>query len=359
MKDSIVVIGADQSDCVIDASLDPNYTWEFHTAILAESVSDCKVENISVINLRGSGIVAIRSGLIVERIFLHCLHQCFFCRYSSNVKIMNAMLKMENGVGVGVLDSSSVTIIASIITKSTMNSIEIIRNSNAILENTILYDAYLHGLRVVYNSKATVMNSVIWPNNYGIDHTESNPDSICINYSNISPDLQGNLWLGIGNIYENPQFIDPASNNFMLQPSSPCIDAGNSDAIFNDLDGSRNDMGAYGGPYGSWQITKIDNKNRKERIPIEFNLYQNYPNPFNPTTTVDFSMPVASKVTISAFNLLGRKVRTLLDGNKNIGVHRISWDGRHDTGAQLPAGVYLCRMEAGDFVKTIKMVLVR
>ena len=109
-------------------------------------------------------------------------------------------------------------------------------------------------------------------------------------------------------------------------------------------------------------LTGIDNKINHSKLNAESNNTYSlrcYPNPFNPTTSIEFSIPNDTKVTISVFNLLGRKVRTLSEGNRNAGVYRISWDGRDDSGAQLPAGVYLCRMKAGEFVKTIKMVLVR
>jgi len=109
-------------------------------------------------------------------------------------------------------------------------------------------------------------------------------------------------------------------------------------------------------------LTGIDNKINHSKLNIESNNTYSlhcYPNPFNPTTSIEFSIPNDAKATISVFNLLGRKVSTLLAGNRNAGVYRISWDGRDDSGAQLPAGVYLCRMQAGEFMKTIKMVLVR
>ena len=64
-------------------------------------------------------------------------------------------------------------------------------------------------------------------------------------------DIQGG-WTGIGNINLNPDFVDPSNEDYHLQPSSSCIDAGNPAPQYNDVDGSTNDMGAYGGPGGNW-----------------------------------------------------------------------------------------------------------
>ncbi len=68
-------------------------------------------------------------------------------------------------------------------------------------------------------------------------------------YTGAGPDWAA---LGSTNLAAEPEFVNPAVGNFRLQPGSPGIDAGNPDPAFNDPDGSRNDMGAYGGPLGNW-----------------------------------------------------------------------------------------------------------
>ncbi len=94
-------------------------------------------------------------------------------------------------------------------------------------------------------------------------------------------------------------------------------------------------------------------------IPERFVLSQNYPNPFNPETQIDFDMPSAAPVTISIYNLLGRKVRTLLDEFRDIGQYSVSWDGRSGAGEQVGSGVYLIEMRAGEFVSVRRASLVR
>lgn len=89
-------------------------------------------------------------------------------------------------------------------------------------------------------------------------------------------------------------------------------------------------------------------------LPREFGLAQNYPNPFNPQTTLKYALPKDSHVTIQIFDLLGRKVTTLVDENKEAGVYEVIWNA--DKAA---SGVYFYRMQADDFSKTNKMLLLR
>jgi len=103
--------------------------------------------------------------------------------------------------------------------------------------------------------------------------------------------------------------------------------------------------------------TSVGDEERE--IPARFALNQNYPNPFNPATTFEFEVPVASKIRLTVYNLLGEAVRTLLDAPAEAGIHRATWDGKDDAGRSVVSGVYFYRMEAGDFVGTRKMVLLK
>ena len=90
-----------------------------------------------------------------------------------------------------------------------------------------------------------------------------------------------------------------------------------------------------------------------------FELYQNYPNPFNPATMIRFSLAHRVKVKLEIFNLLGQRVKTLVDAALAPGQHRLIWDGRNDAGLRVSSGVYFYRLKAGDYVKSRKMVLIR
>jgi hypothetical protein len=94
-------------------------------------------------------------------------------------------------------------------------------------------------------------------------------------------------------------------------------------------------------------------------LPTAFSLQQNYPNPFNPSTVIRFQLPVVSQVRLHIYNLKGQLVRTLVNEQKPAGRHQVVWDGRNDVGARVPSGVYLYRIEAGDFHATRRLALVK
>jgi hypothetical protein len=88
--------------------------------------------------------------------------------------------------------------------------------------------------------------------------------------------------------------------------------------------------------------------------PKEFSLMQNYPNPFNPSTTIRYGLPQRSQVTLTVYNTLGQSVSTLVNGDMEAGYHEVKFDG-----SGLSSGVYFYRMQAGSYVETKKLLLVR
>jgi hypothetical protein len=94
-------------------------------------------------------------------------------------------------------------------------------------------------------------------------------------------------------------------------------------------------------------------------IPTAFDLAQNYPNPFNPTTTIEFSLPRTSHVTISIYNLLGQRVAVLADGILPAGIHQVQWRGNDLFGNPVGTGIYIYRAETDFGSQTRKMLLLR
>lgn len=93
--------------------------------------------------------------------------------------------------------------------------------------------------------------------------------------------------------------------------------------------------------------------------PETFELSQNYPNPFNPETKIHFQLPKSGKVVIKIFDVLGREVRTLVDGDRNAGFHEVTWDARDNFGRQVSTGIYYYQITAGEFRQTKKMLLMK
>ncbi len=90
------------------------------------------------------------------------------------------------------------------------------------------------------------------------------------------------------------------------------------------------------------------------QLPARYSLSQNYPNPFNPTTTIQYALPHRSQVTLTVYNTLGQQVASLVNGDIGAGYHAVQFDGRN-----LASGVYFYRLQAGSFVETRKLLLVR
>ena len=94
-------------------------------------------------------------------------------------------------------------------------------------------------------------------------------------------------------------------------------------------------------------------------IPISFFLHQNYPNPFNPVTTLRYDLPEDALVNITIYDMLGREIRTLVNTTQDAGFKSVIWNATNDYGKPVSAGVYLYKIQAGEFVQTKKMVLLK
>jgi type IX secretion system substrate protein len=268
-------------------------------------------------------------------------------------------------------------------------------NSKGIIKNVVFNNnsaAFLGGTIYSYNSKfrlqnvtcinntgnvidcqdsthIEIINSIFWnvPSPIIDFWTGSPSNSVTVLYS----DLQGGVnsistnnigtvhWLD-GNIDLDPQFADTIISNYNLSATSPCIDAGIHDTLIvynNDLDtiiiselnflGTAPDMGACEFD----PATLI----RKDPLLLEnFILYQNYPNPFNSITTIEYYLPHANNVLIEIYNLLGQKVKTIMNDYMIAGYHEFKINAK-----DLPSGVYIYKIKAGNFHQTKKMLLLK
>jgi len=97
----------------------------------------------------------------------------------------------------------------------------------------------------------------------------------------------------------------------------------------------------------------------ESELPKAFSLKNNYPNPFNPVTNIHYEFHKNTDVQITIYNVLGRKVKQIVNGEQVSGKHKITWNGTNDLGQPVSAGVYFYRAETGDFVKTKKMVFLK
>ena len=247
-------------------------------------------------------------------------------------------------------------------------------DSNFIMNKTTISNNISDTQNLIYleGSCACLLNSIIWNNDPAIIkgiNVSSNDYNLLFSHNDIqggidSLDIQGDYnlqWLE-GNIDADPLFLDPESNDFSLQSTSPCIDSGIAyfaweEQIFIDMEedtywGIAPDMGAF--EYGM-----IENDENVIQFPTTTSLDQNYPNPFNPETRINFRLPKESEVKLIIYNIKGQRIKTLFKGNKQRGKHSLFWDGRDDAGKNLGSGIYFYKLSAGKQEIIKKMMLLK
>jgi len=131
-------------------------------------------------------------------------------------------------------------------------------------------------------------------------------------------------------------FFDQSGNDFRLQTNSPCIGTGR----YND------DRGAL--PYIQTGIAE------NEILPENIIIPRNYPNPFNASTTISYNLIKPAAVAIDIYDMLGRKIETLISNNQPAGDHSITWDADHAA-----SGTYFYKLSAGESVQTKRMILLK
>jgi hypothetical protein len=89
-------------------------------------------------------------------------------------------------------------------------------------------------------------------------------------------------------------------------------------------------------------------------MPTQYTLAQNFPNPFNPTTTIQYGLPMSAFVSLRVFNTLGEQVADLVEGDRESGYHTVTFDA-----SNLSSGVYFYRLQAGDFVQTRRLMILK
>ena len=144
------------------------------------------------------------------------------------------------------------------------------------------------------------------------------PETICNIYDNLTV-----FSIGINNIC--PPYPNCVEDNMGEQDTSNCV-----------------------------QVSIID-----EILPITYNLHNAYPNPFNPTTSISYQVQLSGDVTLNIYDVLGNRIKTLIDEPKAIGDYEIKWDGTNQMGEILSSGQYFYQLKIGDFVSTKKMVLLK
>lgn len=256
------------------------------------------------------------------------------------------------------------------------------------VNNTIVgnYALFGGGVDVELNTSPTFRNDIIRDNTAFVDgpqihlfSEDSDPDFY---YCNVEGGIDsigvwygGDVYLNYTGIYENnidevPDFITEGYYQFLLNEGSPCIDAGDPDEQYNDLEEEgnpgyakwpskgtlRNDMGCYGGPHAFLYdiVTSIDEYLIKSSTDREIILYQNYPNPVKYKTTIAYTLKKEGIVRITLYDLYGKEVFPVLNQKQNKGYHQVELDiHKHN----LNPGVYIYDVQFNNTTKSRRMII--
>jgi hypothetical protein len=132
-------------------------------------------------------------------------------------------------------------------------------------------------------------------------------------------------------------------------------------SIHQTSDGGFIISGSNNGATDGWlvRIGFPTDVNVEQALPLTFQLHNAFPNPFNPVTTLRYDLPEQANVNIIIYDMLGRQVRTLVNTTQDAGFKSVIWNATNDYGEPVSAGVYIYQIQAGEFVQTKKMVLLK
>ncbi len=233
----------------------------------------------------------------------------------------------------------------------------------ALINNTIANNLSTNTtpyLMFLLNSVPVFTNSIIIDNG-DVYFPQSTPE---ITYSCVTGGFTGE-----GNIDDDPLFVaategdgadyDGLLADWNMLTGSPCIDAGNPDAMYNDVDGTRNDMGAYGGPTPC-EYEPTDSEENTVNI-AAVNSISVYPNPFNPTANISLSInenDIQQPVSVEIFNVKGQLVKTIVN-NEVVQTTNFVWNGKDNNGDSTSSGMYFVKMKTVTSEVSKKMLLLK
>lgn len=271
----------------------------------------------------------------------------------SSVTVEDAIFRHNTaryGAGIATFDSE-VNVSRSLFhdDSSSLGAALFLNASSSFLDQLTIADNKVVGLggaiTLRESGKTTLKNSICW----------NNGDRSLFLYTNtalsvLHSDIQGGISAVVGdsiyfldgNIDLDPLFCHPKGEVYSLAENSPCIAAGENGVNMGALD-----IGC---------TVSID---EQAMLPMEHTLYQNFPNPFNPVTTIRYGLKENTQVSLTIYDITGKTVIELEERDQVAGWYNFSWSGIDQRGRQMSTGVYFCRLQAGSYSKTIKMVFLK
>ena len=261
---------------------------------------------------------------------------------SQNIYIINNTIS-NNDCGISIGENSNVYVENNVIYDNAIgiqshNGSISICNQNTLVGNHYSLQPY-HGSDANTGGTINIINSIMSSALY-LDYNDQINSVVDITYCLSDTDIL----IGVGNIYSDPLFCSAEQFDYTLSQNSPCVGAGENGV----------NLGAFGVGCET-AIIETD----KNLVPIKFVLGQNFPNPFNLTTTLCYELPEDGIVNITIYDMMGRIVKTLVNGSHTAGYKTIQWYATNDSNELVPTGLYLYTIKIGRIMETKKMVLLK
>ncbi len=186
-----------------------------------------------------------------------------------------------------------------------------------------------------------------------------NDNKIYLAISNYKSDYQ-NYEISIHNLPWLAADQIKITKNIVIGPSDKFTETTTYQSGGNTMNISVNDM-----PSPSITLMRLEKEagsgvKNKNNAPENFHLYQNYPNPFNSSTAISYQLSAVNHVKLTIYDVLGKKIRTLINNNETAGEHSVGWDGKDDLGNPVSSGVYFYKLKLNDnFVQIKKLTFVK
>jgi len=265
---------------------------------------------------------------------------------------MNAWWKFYNQAG-GVIDAASGEL------EFTMTNINFSNDSDAIIKG----DASIDVPNAFINDGIISPGSSIGMFSYVGNFVPSSSGMLDIQLKGVTAGTEYDQLNVIGNATLNGLLKVSVANGFVPNPGDSFTILTTSGSVSSDF----SDLEIQDGLYLSVQVNEnnitlfVDSVGVLEvellnggEIVKDYSLLQNYPNPFNPSTNIQFALPQSGLVTLEVFNITGEKVDVLISEELNAGKYNYEWNG-----SDLTSGIYFYKLQAGSFVKTKKMTLMK
>jgi parallel beta-helix repeat protein len=287
-------------------------------------------------------------------------------------------------IGIERLKGPGAANIAGNIIKNCTTGIRTYLSSPEIYNNYIESNSY--GIRLASGSKPNIHDNDLYSNSIGIYLEQSQPTNVKWNnfgYSGGNILVHADEGILVNYLQSSNTFLDNKWNNFY--DGDVTKDISNTTAVTLKARGnywyalsvtgpvdvsspqaSHNNNAGPGGAIGKLAQSGSEESQQATTLPTAFGLDQNFPNPFNPGTAIGFKLPEASIVTLTIYDVLGRRVRTLISNvSHESGFYKLTWDGNDDFGKALASGIYVYRIEAranhlpNTYSESRKLVLTR